>query len=176
MVKSLSSLEVNSNNKILLYETPILFANAYTYNAFPHPQFNQEGNLLISYNSNGNFSDIFKNVEVYRPRFIRVPFTMIDPAYVSLKEYFQKNSNSSVVILYQNYPNPAEFTTKIKFNVTKKSFVSLHLNTIEGIEIQSYVNKVLDIGTYDVDIDVHGLRHGVYTYHINNTSLKLIKN
>lgn len=78
------------SNKNLLFNTPILYANVFTYNAFPHPQFNEDNRLLISYNSNGNFADIFKNVEVYRPRFVRVPFTMIDPTFVSVKEYSQK--------------------------------------------------------------------------------------
>ena len=165
------------NNKVLLYNTPILFNNTFSYNAFPHPQFNKDEKLLISYNSNGNFADIFTNVEVYRPRFIRVPFTMIDPAYVSVKEYPQKkNNNPDAVILYQNYPNPAILTTKIKFTVAKKSFVSLHLNNIEGKEIQTYFNKVLDTGTYDVAIDLLKFKRGVYSYHINNQCFKLIKN
>jgi len=171
-----SKIEGPWNNKNLLYNTPILFANTFTYNAFPHPQFNEDNKLLISYNSNGNFTDIFTNVEVYRPRFIRVPFTMIDPTFVSVKEYYQKKNNPDDVILFQNYPNPAGLTTKIKFTVTKKSFMSLHLNNIEGKEIQSYVNKVLDPGSYDVDIDLHNLKSGIYSYRINNACLKLIKN
>jgi len=164
------------NNKNLLYDTPILFTNTFTYNAFPHPQFNEDNKLLISYNSNGNFADIFTNVEVYRPWFIRVPFTVIDPTFVSVKEYHQKKNNPDKVILFQNYPNPARLTTKIKFTVSKKSFVSLHLNNIEGEEIQTYVNKILDPGSYDVDIDLHNLRSGIYTYRINNACLKMIKN
>lgn len=164
------------NNKVLLYNTPVLYPNAFTYNAFPHPQFNADDKLLISFNSNGNFADIFKNVEVYRPRFIRVPFTMMNPTYLSVMEYPQKNNTPDAVILYQNYPNPAELTTKIKFIVTKKSLVSLHLNNLEGREIHSYVNTVLDPGTYQVDVEVQNLKPGLYSYRINNTSFKLIKN
>lgn len=164
------------NNKNLLYDTPILFANTFTYNAFPHPQFNEDDKLLISYNSNGNFADIFKNVEVYRPRFIRVPFTMIDPTYTSLEDHQKNNWDSNTVILFQNYPNPAEFSTKIKFTVARKCFVCLHLNTIEGKEIQTYVNKILDPGDYYVDMDLQNLKYGAYSYRINNTSFKFIKN
>ena len=164
------------NTKNLLYETPILFNNAFTYNAFPHPQFNEDAKLLISYNSNGNFADIFKNVEVYRPRFIRVPFTMIDPTYTSTQEYQKKNKNPEEVIVYQNYPNPSENETKVKFIVAKRGFLSLQLNNIEGKEVGSYINKILNPGTYDVDIDLRNLRSGVYCYHINNKYFKLIKN
>jgi len=164
------------NNKMVLYDTPILFKNVFTYNAFPHPQFNADDKLLISYNSNGNFADIFKNVEVYRPRFIRVPFTMIDPTYTSTREYQKKNTDSEAVIVFQNYPNPVTDMTKIKFTVVKKGFVNLQLNTIEGKEVGSYINKVLSPGSYDIAIDLQNFKSGIYSYHIGNKCLKLIKN
>ena len=171
-----SRIEGPWNNKILLYNTPVLYPNVFTYNAFPHPQFNDNNSLLISYNSNGNFADIFKNVEVYRPRFIRIPFTMIDPTFVAVKELSKKNNISDDVVLFQNFPNPAAITTRIKFTVTNKSFVSLHLSNIVGKEIQSYVNKVLDPGNYEINVDLEKLKPGTYSYRINNTSFKLIKN
>jgi hypothetical protein len=164
------------NKKTLLYDTPILFANTYTYSAFPHPQFNAGGNLLISYNSNGYSADIFNNVEVYRPRFIRVPFTMIDPANTSTIENQRRISAAESVVVYQNYPNPAKDETKVKFTVIKRGYVSLKLNTIEGKEMQTYVNKILDPGEYDVNIDVSSLKCGIYSYRINNFGFKLIKN
>jgi len=162
-------------NKTLLYQTPILYSNTFTYNAFPHIQFHEDDKLLISYNSNGNFWDIFSNVEIYRPLFIRVPFTMIDPTYVSVKELQQKKTDSESVLVYQNYPNPAVDHTKVKFVVSKKSFVSLHLNNNEGKLLQTYVNKFLDSGAYEVELDLHDLKSGIYTYSINNICKKLIK-
>jgi len=164
------------NSKNLLYNTPILYPNTFTYNAFSHPQFNENEELLISYNSNGNFADIFKNVEVYRPRFIRVPFTMLDPTYTSVSESKTLGKDLKDVILYQNIPNPATNETKVKFTVSRKSFVSLQIWDLEGRQIQTYVNKFLYPGTYDVDLDVKNLKKGVYIYRINNTCLKLIKN
>ena len=164
------------NKKTLIYDTPILFANTYTYGAFPHPQFTADGKLLISYNSNGNSADIFKNVEVYRPRFIRVPFTMINPTYSSTIENPKSMNNEESVIVNQNYPNPAKDETKVKFTVVKRSYVSLQLNSIEGKAIQTYVNKILDPGEYDLNIELGGFKCGIYSYRINNHEFKLIKN
>jgi len=164
-------------NKVLLYTTPLPYANTFTYNAFPHPQFNNDDKLLISYNSNGNFADIFKNVEVYRPRFVRVPFTMIDPAYTSISadDLQKENRISNQVILFQNYPNPTEDETSVKFTVLKKGFVSLRLHNSDGKQVQTYINRVLDPGDYKVEIDLHKFTKGVYSYSINNCSLRLIK-
>jgi hypothetical protein len=163
------------NKKTLVYETPLLYPNTFTYNAFPHPQFNTADELLVSYNTNGNFADIFKNVEVYRPRFIRVPFQMIDSTLLSGVENFQKATKPADVILYQNYPNPASESTTINFTVNKRSFVSLKLNDVYGKEIRSYLNKVMLPGDYSVDIDLQRLKTGLYSYQINDKSFKLIK-
>ena len=59
----------------LLYTTPEEYANTFTYNAVAHPQFTRDGELLISYNVNSfEFQDLFDNADIYKPRFVRVPF------------------------------------------------------------------------------------------------------
>ncbi|MBI9067078.1 MAG: DUF5005 domain-containing protein [Salinivirgaceae bacterium] len=68
------------SNKKELYSTPLPETkhNLITYNAVAHPQFIENNSLLISYNTNSFLlSDHFKNADIYRPRFIRVPFNMI---------------------------------------------------------------------------------------------------
>lgn len=161
---------------VLLYETPILFPNTITYNAFPHPQFNSEGKLLVSYNTNGNFADIFKNVEVYRPRFIRVPFSMIDPTLSSVPGDQKKNDSAEGLILFQNYPNPAVDQTHIRFEVTKRSYVSLQLFSMAGEKIKTYFDKTLDPGAYDLDLDLRDFTSGAYRYQLGSKSFTLIKN
>jgi hypothetical protein len=161
-------------NKKLLYQTPILYTNSFTYNAFPHIQFNND-KLLVSYNTNGNFWDIFGNVEIYRPMFIRVPFTMIDPTYVSAETFEPKTNTEVGIILDQNYPNPADFETKIKFTVTKTLYVNLKIYAIDGKEMRSLVNKVLFPGQYEVEVDLNEFKSGVYCYHILSQSFSFIK-
>jgi hypothetical protein len=163
------------NSKNLLYTTPLPFSNTFTYNAFPHPQFNADGKLLVSYNSNGNFADIFKNVEVYRPRFIRVPFTILDPTYTSNPE-LQKKQSLEDVILFQNYPNPATDFTRINYTVNKKCFVSLQLTNAEGRLIAACINETKNPGDYEVEIDTKNLKSGIYSYRVGTKCLKLIKN
>jgi hypothetical protein len=55
--------------------------NLFTYNAMAHPEFTENGMLLISYNMNSNnLGDHFRDADIYRPRFIRVPLKIIDPS------------------------------------------------------------------------------------------------
>lgn len=47
--------------------------NLFTYNAFAHTQFSNNGELLVSYNVNSSvFNDLFANADNYRPFFVRV--------------------------------------------------------------------------------------------------------
>jgi len=58
----------------LLYETsePAYLRGAFTYNAKMHPHLSEEGSYLISYNVNSLILIALQNVDIYRPRFIRV--------------------------------------------------------------------------------------------------------
>lgn len=59
---------------VLVYVTPESDgAVAFTYNAHAHPQFTQDGELLISYNVNAyNVAHLFADADLYRPRFLRL--------------------------------------------------------------------------------------------------------
>ena len=67
------------SGKTLVYRIPDLAdSDWYTYNAMAHPQFENDGRILVSYNVNSNdFSDQKSDVESYRPRFIWVDKKLI---------------------------------------------------------------------------------------------------
>lgn len=72
------------DNQSLLYTTPIPRAdtNLITYNAIVHPQFIDKDRILLSYNMNSFLlEDHFLNADIYRPRFVWVPFKLMDPDY-----------------------------------------------------------------------------------------------
>ncbi len=85
----------------MIYETPLPFDDMFTYNAYPHPQFNENNELLVSYNSNGNFFEIFNNVELYRPNFFRIPYDTIHPSFIP-SNISPAPDNTNIVL----YPNP----------------------------------------------------------------------
>lgn len=69
-------------NKTLLYTTPETGPfgtygnpNVYTYNPHAHPELGGPGRMVISYNVNSLVNtDTYKDVSIYRPRFIDVQF------------------------------------------------------------------------------------------------------
>ncbi|MCX6149497.1 MAG: T9SS type A sorting domain-containing protein [Ignavibacteriales bacterium] len=69
--------------------------------------------------------------------------------------------------LFQNYPNPFNPSTRIKFGLPKNSFVSLKIFDILGREVTTLVNKDMDAGYYEMELNsnaIGGLASGIYIY------------
>jgi hypothetical protein len=59
-----------------VYSAPESMGNLFVYNAHAHPQFGSAGGLLVSYDENSfNGPDTYADVNIYRPKYIRVPIS-----------------------------------------------------------------------------------------------------
>ena len=67
-------------------------------------------------------------------------------------------------ILYSNYPNPFNPSTKIKYLVAEKTFVSLKIYDAAGSEVSSIVNQEQAAGEYEFEFNAANLTSGVYFY------------
>ena len=68
--------------------------------------------------------------------------------------------------LYNNYPNPFNPSTKIKFNVPSISDVTIRIYDVLGNEIKTLVNQEKTAGTYEVEFNSEGISSGIYLYKI----------
>jgi hypothetical protein len=68
--------------------------------------------------------------------------------------------------LSQNFPNPFNPSTTIKFELPKASEVRLNVYDLLGREASVLVNDRRDAGVYEVKFDATGLSSGVYFYRI----------
>jgi hypothetical protein len=159
-------------NKKLIYETPKLADNAFTYNAYPHPQFDDNNMLLFSYNNNGDFWEIFNNADLYRPVFVRVPYSQLDPEFDHPTGGNIDLAASDYVKLSANYPNPFTDVTSINYLVKKRELVKLVIYDVSGRIVASYINRILDPGEYSVTINASYFEDGIYFYRISGSSTK----
>jgi len=149
-----------------LYNTPYPFLDMFTYNAYPHPQFDENNALLVSYNSNGSFWEIFNNVELYRPKFIRVPYTMIDSTFMPSNIVQDIDNGFSGV---NCYPNPASEKIIFSFILEKSDYVQLRIYNLAGIEVIASQRRWFAPGkNYFVNM-LSDLPHGIYIYKIQNS-------
>ncbi len=89
-----------------------------------------------------------------------------DPTITSIKEEGD-NLIANEFKLFNNYPNPFNPTTKIKYQVpsivkSKMSNVKIIVYDILGNEIATLVNESKTQGTYEVEFNARGLSSGIY--------------
>ncbi len=68
--------------------------------------------------------------------------------------------------LEQNFPNPFNPTTQIRFEVPVSGFVSLKIFDVLGREVATLVNERKSPGTYEVQFDGSKLPSGIYFYRL----------
>jgi len=66
--------------------------------------------------------------------------------------------------LYENYPNPFNPSTEIRFDLPEAVFVTLKVYDITGKEVAELVNEVKEMGSYSVRFNASNLSSGVYYY------------
>lgn len=69
--------------------------------------------------------------------------------------------------LKQNFPNPFNPTTNIKYALPKESRVSLRVYNLIGQEVKVLVNQVQPAGNYIVDFNAANLPSGIYIYRLD---------
>ena len=81
-------------------------------------------------------------------------------------------NNSEIVsnefYLYQNFPNPFNPSTEIKFLLNKNSKVELKIYNLSGIEITKLISKFFNKGEYSIKFDPMSLHlsSGIYFYNL----------
>ncbi len=75
-----------------------------------------------------------------------------------------KNEIPASYKLEQNFPNPFNPSTTIKYSVHKEGLVKIILYDVLGREVTSLVNEVKPVGNYEVNFNASNLTSGVYFY------------
>jgi len=84
--------------------------------------------------------------------------------YVDLISGINEQTSASVLDfnLYQNYPNPFNPSTRIEFDLSRKDFVSLKIFDINGKEVATLVNELMESGRYSSVWNAEGVASGIY--------------
>lgn len=74
--------------------------------------------------------------------------------------------------LYNNYPNPFNPSTEIRYDLPKSSLVKLTIYDINGKLVKELVNQVQSAGSYKFKFDASGFSSGVYFYQLSAGDFK----
>ena len=64
--------------------------------------------------------------------------------------------------LFQNYPNPFNPSTTIRYYVPTTGYIKIGLFDILGNEIKTLLNKEVQSGTYEIEVDGSNMASGMY--------------
>ena len=101
--------------------------------------------------------------DVYYSRIIQTP--------VSVNNGQKDNQLPKSFMLSQNFPNPFNPSTTIRYQLPRGEFVSLKVFDVLGNKIESLVNEEKLAGSYEVNFVATGLPSGIYFYKMQAGSL-----
>jgi hypothetical protein len=123
-------------------------------------------------NTNGYIGD-YINISAYNNRVrpmwtdnygYKVVTAIIDTFVIGIKPL--NNFIPDRFTLYQNFPNPFNPLTKVKFDVSEKMPVTLTLYDVLGKETAKLADGNLSPGTYEIEFDGSNFPSGVYFYRL----------
>jgi hypothetical protein len=77
--------------------------------------------------------------------------------------------------LEQNFPNPFNPATTIKFTLPESGFVTLKVYDIIGKEVAVLINNVMNAGYHSVEFNANALANGVYVYTLSSKNFSASK-
>jgi len=81
--------------------------------------------------------------------------------WVSVKEL---PGNPQLYTLEQNFPNPFNPSTKIRFSIPEQGLVTLKVFNLLGEEVATLINTEMTTGSYEVDFKGSEISSGIYFY------------
>lgn len=152
----------NANNGSTLWKKKFLYDTTAIINNLNAIKFDNSGNLITLGNT---YTDGYGNPP-------NIGYLRKYDKLTAIKQ--TNNSIPSDFVLSQNYPNPFNPSTKIRFSITKLSFVTLKVYDLLGREVATLVNEEKPAGSYEVMFNTfsgeNGLTSGVYFYRISAAS------
>jgi hypothetical protein len=78
-------------------------------------------------------------------------------------------------VLFQNFPNPFNSTTIIKYQIPESGNVSLKVYDILGSEVATLVNEAKQAGKYEISFDASRFASGFYIYRLQANDFVNVK-
>ena len=101
---------------------------------------------------------------------VELPKLYGEEAQTALNKVMNENGEEVAIVneynLEQNFPNPFNPSTTIKFSVPTSDLVTLKVYDVLGNEVATLVNEQKAPGTYEVRFDAGNLATGIYIYTI----------
>ncbi len=93
----------------------------------------------------------------------------------NISETFYSTNIPSSLNLHQNFPNPFNPSTKIRFDLPFSSDVNLSVYDYLGREVTQLINGMKQAGSYEIDFNASNMASGIYFYKLSTNSSVITK-
>lgn len=140
--------------------------------------------LIITYNFTITNPQGTSNLEWTRtdiaPEFLQQNYQVgnwpnLDESLSNVTVVAKDNLNSDEYMLYQNFPNPFNPFTLIKYHIPINGYVSLIIYDMLGNEIAVLVDGNKYAGDYQVEFNANKLPSGIYIYRLESNEFVQVK-
>jgi len=87
-----------------------------------------------------------------------------EPFRINYVVSVDENVIVTVYKLHQNFPNPFNPTTTVKYQIPELNFVTIKIYDVLGNEVASLINGEKPAGEYKVEFFAENLPSGIYFY------------
>lgn len=94
---------------------------------------------------------------------------------ITITDVGENLSNPKEYKLYDNYPNPFNPSTILRYSIPEASFTTINIYDALGKEVSSLVNETKTAGTYEVEFNATDLSSGIYYYTLQAGSFNQTK-
>lgn len=132
------------------------------------------GCITLTFRTNSVFQDSI--TQLLNP----ADWTFTNPTSCIRLDYLtgvEGNNNElpTVFKLYNNYPNPFNPSTTIKYDIPQNAFVQMTIYDILGREVDKLVNQQMQPGRYEIYWDAKNYASGTYLYKLETDNFTDIK-
>lgn len=154
-----------------------------TYDTTGNKIWNEDGILIAhppieyqSYTTDGNggfiIGGVINNFTIVAQQVSK--FGQLGEIITEIKDE-AKNNIPTETTLYQNFPNPFNSSTIIKYQIPKDERVIINLYNILGEKIKTLIDEYKNAGTYSLGFNSNDLPSGVYIYTMQTNNNVLTK-
>lgn len=162
------NLTEGTGSDIVNYRIPVI--NETTYKVFAEVCFQTIKPRAVEQFASISEPDITQFVGMYN-NLPNIPFIMVsDSLNVFVTDVADDASTLKYFSLSQNFPNPFNPATKIDYQISVPSKVSIKVYDVLGNELATLVDEFKSVGNYNVTFDAGSFASGLYFYKMEATS------
>lgn len=158
----IQKISFSSNGKLFYFVTNNISSTSHVYMFYSEDKGNNWTSFQLPINDNIVGMDVDSEENIYLGTTNSGVFRLKQP--IVKVEEDHRNHLTHDFVLANNFPNPFNNSTVIKYSIPKEGFVTLNVYNILGEKVSTLINEFKLSGNYELRFNTEQLASGIYFY------------